>query len=92
MHNNTISFALRYRILTFYNVIVIPVDYIVISEIKGMDDLNKTEICIFASIVFLTLFFGFYPQPLLDTIDISVNNLIDNYQMDINFHLAKVKN
>ena len=62
---------------------------VTISEIKEMADLNKTEIYIFASLAFLTLFFGFYPEPLFNTIDISVNNLIENYQTDLNFHLAK---
>ena len=62
------------------------------SEIKEMADLNKTEIYVFASLVFLTLFFGIYPKPLFNTIDISVNNLIDNYQTDLNFHLAQVNN
>ena len=62
------------------------------SEIKGMTDINKTEIYIFASLVFLTLFFGIYPEPLFNTIDISVSNLIDNYQMDLNFYLTQTNN
>ena len=62
------------------------------SEIKIMTDLNKTEICIFSSLAFLILFFGVYPEPLFNTIDISVNNLIANYQIDINFHLAETTN
>jgi len=62
------------------------------SEIKEMADLNKTEIYVFASLVFLTLFFGVYPEPLFNTIDTSVNNLIDNYQTDLNFHLAQANN
>jgi NADH-quinone oxidoreductase subunit M len=62
------------------------------SEIKKMMDLDKTEICIFASLVFLTLFFGIYPEPLLNTADISINNLIDKYQTDINFHLSQKNN
>ncbi len=57
-----------------------------------MTDLNKIEIYIFASLVFLTLFFGFYPEPLFNTVDISVNNLIDKYQADINFHLTQISN
>ena len=61
-------------------------------EIKEMPDLNKTEIYIFASLVFLTLFFGFYPEPLFNTVDISINNLIDKYQADINFHLVQTNN
>jgi NADH-quinone oxidoreductase subunit M len=65
---------------------------VVSSEIKEMTDLNKTEMYIFASLVFLTLFFGVYPEPLFNTVDISVNNLIDKYQTDINFHLAQTNN
>jgi len=59
------------------------------SEIKEMKDLNRTEIYIFASLVFLIIFFGIYPEPLLDTINISITNLIENYEMNINFHLTQ---
>jgi len=62
------------------------------SEIKGMTDINKTEVYIFSSLVFLTLFFGIYPEPLFNTIDISVTNLIDNYQMDLDFYLVQTNN
>ena len=58
------------------------------SEIKEMIDLNNIETYIFISLAFLTLFFGVYPAPLLETIDVSINNLIENYQVDLNFHLA----
>ena len=62
------------------------------SEIKELKDLNKVEIYIFSSLVFLTLFFGIYPEPLFNTIDISINNLIDKYQTDIKYHLAQKNN
>jgi len=62
------------------------------SEIKEMKDLTNTEICIFASLVFLIIFFGFYPEPLFNTVNISINNLIDNYQIDINYHLGQKNN
>ena len=62
------------------------------SEIKEMKDLNKTEIYIFASLVFLTLFFGIYPEPLLNTIDISVSNLINDYESNLNFYLVEKNN
>ena len=62
------------------------------GEIKDMGDLNKTELYIFASIVFLIIFFGIYPEPLFNTINVSVDNLIDKYQTDINFNLAKANN
>ena len=57
--------------------------------IAKMADLNKTEIYIFASLVFLTLFFGIYPEPLFKTIDVSINHLIDNYQTNLNFYLTQ---
>ena len=43
-------------------------------------------------LVLLTLFFGIYPEPLLSTVDISISNLIENYEIDIKFHLAQAKN
>ena len=65
---------------------------IVSSEIKEMTDLNKTEIYILASLVFLILFFGFYPEPLFNTVDISVSYLIDNYQSDLNYYSDQKNN
>ena len=59
------------------------------SEIKKMVDLNRSEIYIFTSIIFLTLFFGIYPEPLFKTIDNSISNLITNYQSDINYYLTQ---
>ena len=61
------------------------------SEIKEMKDLDKTEMYIFVSIAFLTLFFGVYPDPLFTTIDVSINNLIDKYQINIDFYLTQKK-
>ena len=62
------------------------------SEIKEMPDLNKTELYILGSMVSLILFFGVYPEPLLDTINVSVTNLIDQYKTDINFYLIQKGN
>tara|TARA_B100000029_G_scaffold422745_1_gene429605 strand:- start:236 stop:1738 length:1503 start_codon:yes stop_codon:yes gene_type:complete len=62
------------------------------SEIKELKDLDKVETYIFSSLIFLTLFFGIYPEPLFNTVDISINNLIDKYQTDINYHLAQKNN
>ena len=62
------------------------------SELKELKDLNVTEICIFASLAFLIIFFGIYPEPLFNTVDISIDNLINNYQADINFNLEQAKN
>jgi len=39
-------------------------------------------------LIFLILVFGVYPEPLLNTVNISVDNLINNYEMNLKFHLA----
>ncbi len=46
-------------------------------------DLNKSEIFILTSLALPILFFGFYPEPLLNTIDISIKNLIEVYNYNI---------
>ena len=50
------------------------------SEIKKLNDINKSETAMLVSLAFLILFFGFYPLPLIDTLSVSVNSLIDNYE------------
>ena len=62
------------------------------AEIKTMPDLNKTEMYIFASLVFLIIFLGIYPQLLFNTLDVSINNLIENYEANIIFHSAQINN
>jgi len=56
---------------------------IINKEILNMIDLNKSEIFILVSLAIPTLFFGFYPEPLLNTIDVSISNLIDTYNYKI---------
>ena len=54
------------------------------NQIREMKDLNKSEMGILISIGILVIFFGFYPEPLFDTINVSVDNLINNYNMETN--------
>ena len=54
------------------------------SEIKTMNDINKSEIIMLFSLAFFVIFFGIFPYPLMETFNISVNSLIDNYQIAIN--------
>jgi len=61
-------------------------------ELKLKSDLNKIETYIFISLLFLIIFFGFYPEPLLNTVSSSVNNLVENYNSNINFYLSKEAN
>ena len=58
------------------------------NELKEMKDLNKSEFAILFCLGFLVIFFGFYPDPLLDTISVSVDNLITNYNLEIGKSVA----
>jgi len=49
------------------------------KDLVKMLDLNKSEIFILTCLAIPTLFFGFYPEPLLNTIEASISNLIDTY-------------
>jgi len=61
---------------------------IINKDLLKMLDLNKSEIFILVSLAIPALFFGFYPEPLLNTINVSITNLIDTYNYKISF-LAK---
>ena len=54
--------------------------------------LNKSEIIMLVTLAFLVLFFGFYPLPLMETFSVSVNSLINNYEIAINFKLNMINN
>ena len=48
---------------------------IVINEkLKKLKDLSKTELFILSSLAFPIIFFGFYPEPLLNTTEVSIKN------------------
>ena len=53
-------------------------------KIETLNDLNKSEIIMLATLAFFVIFFGFYPAPLMETFSVSVNGLIDNYQLALN--------
>jgi len=53
------------------------------KDLLKMLDLNKSEIFILTSLAIPILFFGFYPEPLLNTINVSITNLIDTYNYKI---------
>ena len=53
------------------------------NELKKMPDLNKSEIFILTLLSIPTLFFGFYPEPLLNTVDVSIRDLIEMYNYKI---------
>tara|TARA_B100001564_G_scaffold350595_1_gene355263 strand:- start:8289 stop:9785 length:1497 start_codon:yes stop_codon:yes gene_type:complete len=60
------------------------------EEIKKLRDTNKLEIFMLVTLAFCVIFFGFYPMPLIETLNVSVDNLINNYEQSIdNINLVK---
>ena len=53
------------------------------TDLKKMVDLNKSEYFILTCLAVPTLFFGFYPEPLINTIEVSVKDLIDMYNINL---------
>ena len=65
---------------------------IVINEkLKKLKDLSKTELFILSSLAFPIIFFGFYPEPLLNTTEVSIKDLIEIYNNNINLNLIENK-
>ena len=53
------------------------------NEIKNLKDINNLEALMLITLAILVILFGFYPSPLMDTLNISVDNLINNYEIAI---------
>ena len=51
-----------------------------LDQIKNLKDVNKSEMIILGILALLVIFFGFYPVPLMETLNVSVDNLINNYE------------
>ena len=58
------------------------------ANLKGILDLNKSEILILWVLATPTVFFGFYPEPLFGTIETSVSEFLIQYNDNINFYLT----
>ena len=58
------------------------------NDVRTMVDLKNHEIFILWSVAIPTLFFGFYPEPLISTVDTSIVNLIDKYDYNLQTFLV----
>jgi len=56
---------------------------IINSELRQMVDLNKSEMLILSCLAVPILFFGFYPDPLINTIEVSISDLIKMYNINL---------
>ena len=53
------------------------------KQLLTIDELNKSELFILICLALPVLFFGFYPEPLLNTVEVSVSNLIEMYNNNL---------
>ena len=53
------------------------------KDLKKMLDLNRSEYFILSCLAIPILFFGFYPDPLINTIEVSVTDLINMNKINI---------
>ncbi|VAW19060.1 NADH-ubiquinone oxidoreductase chain M, partial [hydrothermal vent metagenome] len=53
------------------------------ESLKSMMDMDRRELAVILPLIVLTIFFGFYPAPILDTTSASVTALISQYQSTI---------
>ena len=58
------------------------------NEIKSMVDLKIFEIIILFSLVIPIIFFGFHPEPLMSSIEASVENVLNMYNLNLTNNLA----
>jgi len=59
-------------------------------SLKGMLDLNFRELAVLVPLIVLTIFFGFYPAPILDATAASVNLVAENFSKAISTGAALV--
>jgi len=62
------------------------------KDLLKIPDLNNHEKFILWFLAIPVLFFGFYPEPLINTIEISVKNLIEMYNFNLNMGMSEVQN
>jgi NADH-quinone oxidoreductase subunit M len=84
-----VIFAAAYMLWLYRRVVF---GNLVNKELIKMPDLNKSEIFILWSLAIPILFFGFYPEPLINTVETSVKNLIEMYNYNLSLNLIEIKN
>jgi NADH-quinone oxidoreductase subunit M len=62
------------------------------KDLLKIPDLDNSEKFILWSLAIPVLLFGFYPEPLINTIEISVKDLIEMYNFNLNMNITEVQN
>ncbi|MDX2306812.1 MAG: NADH-quinone oxidoreductase subunit M [Hyphomicrobium sp.] len=58
--------------------------------LKALDDLSVREMVVLVPLVVLTIFYGFYPAPVLDVTGASVKTLVQNFEAQVGAAAAAV--
>ena len=61
------------------------------TEVNKLVDLNKSEMIILSVLAIISIFFGFYPDPLLSTTSTSVDNLINLFNTNLDTYTVSNK-
>jgi NADH-quinone oxidoreductase subunit M len=61
------------------------------KDLLKIPDLDNSEKFILWSLAIPVLFIGFYPEPLINTIEVSVNNLIEIHNFNLNMYGPEVQ-
>jgi len=80
-----IIFAAAYMLWLYKRVIFGKLENI---QLKNIKDINFLEGSILVTLCITVLLFGLYPDPLIETMRVSVDNLIDNYNLEISKSIA----
>ena len=83
-----VIFAAAYMLWLYKRVVF---GNLVNKELLKILDLNKSEIFILWSLAIPILFFGFYPEPLINTIEVSIQDLIKMYDLNLTSYIESGK-
>ena len=59
------------------------------EKLFKISDVNKHEVFILATLAVPSIFFGFYPDPLINTIQVSLNDIIDIYNTNVSLNIVE---
>ena len=61
------------------------------KDLFKIPDLDNSEKFILWSLAIPVLFFGFYPEPMINTIEISIKDLIEMYNFNLSIYMSGIK-
>ena len=61
------------------------------KDLLGIKDLSSSELIVLWVLALPIVIYGFYPEPLFDTINMSVSSFLDTYNLNVENYLAENK-